>query len=616
MEVNKLEQYRKRMLIIPLASAVLLFALAYLFYQYESRRAEKDAFDDLRAIGELKTTQIASWYEERSLDAEYYSTSSTLLSELDDFIRTGHMNRKHLLAHFAPVIRRSVYEEILITDLNGNLLFSLDPNYSLGSPVIFNSLLNTIKTQKISTNNLYYCPYHKTIHNDIMAPLPINQAVVAVLIMRINPYEFLYPYIQELPVASRTAETILAARDGDSVVFQNEMKKSPNTALRYKLSVKDTMVPAVAAVKGKTGSFTGQDYKGVKVFSNLSQIPGTSWALVVKIDKSEVNNEVVYRTVLLSGMVVLVVAFITGGLLLSYRRKQEIYLRIREQKDHEIFSRELNLLVDRRTRELQKMHEDLLNFSHIISHDLKEPVRKIKFLISLFKEVSETENKADAGIYLRRIELSADRLNDLIHGIQNYTDVQDSHLEVKSVDLNICMARITSDLDLMIEAKGARVTVKKLPVVEGMRILLYKLFYNLVENSLKFTQPGSKPVIEVDYRYLIHNELEYVEISVSDNGIGFDDQYSAHIFEPFKRLNTKDSYEGAGLGLAICKKIAERHNGDIYAVGSCNSGAVFHVLLPLRQSSHYYNMQPSSGSEPSQPGNLLSLTPRPSDDLT
>lgn len=584
MEATKLEQYRKRMLMIPLAVGILLFALAFIYFKYESSRAENEHYKDLRAIGRLKTTQISSWYKERSLDAAYYSTSTTVLNEIAKYTLTGKMNRDRILERLSPIIEGEVYEEIIITDTKGNLLFSLDPGYTLKPSLIFRNLLYTVRTQKISTNNLFYCSYHKKVHNDIMAPLIIDKEVIAILIMRIDPKDFLYPYIQEWPVSGRTVETILAVREGDSAVFLNEMKKVHNTALRFKLPLTDTFVPAVAAVSGKKGRFNGRDYKGDPVLSDLSQIPGTTWSMVVKIDKSEVNEEVIYRTSMFTGIVVLLIAMITGILVLGYRRRQEIYLRLKDKANHEQFSQELNLLVDRRTRELQNMHDDLLNFSHIISHDLKEPVRKIKFLISLIKELSSDENKGDAKAYLDRIEISTNRLNELIDGIHNYTEVQDNQVGINEVDLNELLSKIISDLDMQIESKDAQVTVKTMPVIEGIEILLSKLFYNLLENALKFTRHDTRPVIEVDYRNIIRDGGEYVEITVTDNGIGFDERYSSRIFEPFKRLHTKDTFEGAGLGLAICRKIVERHNGEIYARGICDTGSSFHVILPVKQN--------------------------------
>lgn len=593
MEAAKLEQYRRRMLVIPLAAGILLFGLAFIYYRYEKHRAETENFKDLAAVGKLKATQIANWYGERSRDAAFYSASGVLLDKMKKYQQSGRLKRETLLELFGPTLRGGVYEEILLTDTSGNLIFSVDTDYSLSQDKMLKSNIRKVIAQKAVTVNLYHCHYHNSIHNDIMAPVVIDQVITGILVMRINPEEFIFPYIQEWPVSSRTAETILAARDGDSVVFLNEMKKVSNTALKYKLHSSDTIVPAVAAVSGKTGSFKGRDYIGDAVLSNLSHVKGTPWYMVVKINKSEINEEVVYRTSMFTGIVILIIALITGSLILSYRRRQELYLRIRDRQSHERFAEELNMLVQQRTRELHKMHEDLLNFSHIVSHDLKEPVRKIKFLISLIKNNSARGIITDEKGFINRIEVSADRMRELIEGIHNYTEVQDTNLDLSETDLNECIKKILSDLEVLIESKGARFTVNNLPVIEGVSVLLYKLFYNLIDNALKFTRPGITPEITINYHDITIAGEKHAEISVSDNGIGFEEKYVNRIFEPFKRLHTKDTYEGAGLGLALCRKIAERHNGTITATGHSDTGATFRVILPYRHTSPGINITPN-----------------------
>lgn len=584
MTVGNLARYRRLMLVIPLVSAILLFFLAFLYFENEKRLAENESYRDLRSIGRLKATQISSWYNERYRDAAYFSTSNLLLSELNRLDSTGHLEREPVLKLFETVRRGRIYEEILVVDLAGKLLFSVDQNYQI-DPVIRAGVVNAIISHKISTHNIYYCSVHQTIHNDVIAPLISNDTVKGILIMRINPYDFLYPYIQEWPVPSLTAETILATRRGDSAIFLNEMKKVSNLALKLTVPLTDTVHPTVAAIFGKTGRFSGLDYVGDKVLSDLSRIEGTPWYMIVKIDKSEVNDEVLLKTGMFLGMAILMILLITGGLIFGYKRRQELNQRLKDNADHEKFSEELKNKVSQRTSELQRSNEDLLNFTHIISHDLKEPVRKVRFFLSLFKDKYAHENKKEADEYLKKIESSVERLNAMVEGILNYSEVQDTHLGVSEIDLNDCMKKIKSDLELLIESKEAEVSVNAMPRIEGINILIYKLFYNLVENALKFSKPDVKPKITVDYINRILNGKKYVEISVSDNGIGFEPEYADKIFQSFIRLHPKDTYEGTGLGLTLCKRIAERHKGNIVARGNSNDGATFHVLLPVKQEN-------------------------------
>ncbi len=149
------------------------------------------------------------------------------------------------------------------------------------------------------------------------------------------------------------------------------------------------------------------------------------------------------------------------------------------------------------------------------------------------------------------------------------------------VDLDKIIAQIKSDLELVIEQKKATITSGQLLVVHGNSILLYQLFYNLINNSLKFSKPYEPPVITINCVEAQMNNKNYSRIELSDNGIGFESEFEHKIFETFSRLHPKDEYEGTGLGLALCKKIVDRHGGFIFAQGIPGKGAIFTVLLPV-----------------------------------
>jgi signal transduction histidine kinase len=162
---------------------------------------------------------------------------------------------------------------------------------------------------------------------------------------------------------------------------------------------------------------------------------------------------------------------------------------------------------------------------------------------------------------------------------------------IETVDLNDLMQQVESDLEISIHQKGALVQYRQLPVIHGIAILLYQLFYNLINNALKFSRAGVSPVITISSRTVkvaelenflaLSPETEYAEIVISDNGIGFDQAYAERIFKTFTRLNAKDKYEGTGLGLSLCKKIVLRHHGSISATGMPGEGASFKVVLPV-----------------------------------
>ncbi len=213
-----------------------------------------------------------------------------------------------------------------------------------------------------------------------MAPVYDNNKIIAVLILRTDPYKFLFPYIQEWPVPSKTAETILVGKEGDSIIFLNEMKKLSNTALNYKLPMTDTLVTAVMAALGNKGKFKGRDYVGDKVLSDLRSIHGTPWFLVVKVDSSELYKELYFKTILMGIMVLMTIFIISGAVIFNYYKKQTLSQRLKDEADYKLFSEELKNQVAERTIELERSNQDLLSFAHVASHDLREPVRKIKNL--------------------------------------------------------------------------------------------------------------------------------------------------------------------------------------------------------------------------------------------
>ncbi|WP_165871454.1 sensor histidine kinase [Flaviaesturariibacter flavus] len=239
----------------------------------------------------------------------------------------------------------------------------------------------------------------------------------------------------------------------------------------------------------------------------------------------------------------------------------------------------LESLVRERTSELQRSNEDLQQFAHVTSHDLKEPVRKVKTFTSMLSEDADNHLSERSKGYLQRIKSATDRMLTMINGVLSYSTITASEPEWQPVPLNELLASILEDLEVPIRQKGATVVCGRLPVLEGSPVLLYQLFYNLVNNALKFTREGVAPRIDISRH---PDRLPgWTRIEVRDNGIGFEPDYAEHIFETFTRLHSKDRYEGTGLGLALCRKIVQRHGGHISAQGMPGEGALFVVSLPL-----------------------------------
>ncbi|TCJ13133.1 PAS domain-containing sensor histidine kinase [Flaviaesturariibacter flavus] len=253
----------------------------------------------------------------------------------------------------------------------------------------------------------------------------------------------------------------------------------------------------------------------------------------------------------------------------------------------------LNETLSRQASELLRSNDDLQQFAHVASHDLKEPLRKIRTFVSRLQQEFGDDLPAPGPDYLSRIETSAARMTQMIDGVLHYS-VAD-HLEdrdVKVVDLTETLENVVSDLELQVQKTGAQLHIDALPQLNGVPVLLHQLFFNLVNNALKFGRPGEAPRVRITSRTAtsveiqeqhLHRKQAYAVISVADSGIGFDPAYTDSIFKTFTRLHPKDRYEGTGLGLALCQKIVHRHGGAIAASSAPGAGATFTVYLPLAQ---------------------------------
>lgn len=247
---------------------------------------------------------------------------------------------------------------------------------------------------------------------------------------------------------------------------------------------------------------------------------------------------------------------------------------------------ELEKKVEERTAELLRKNSELEQFAYIASHDLQEPLRKIRTFSELLQKSLQTG--APANNYFEKIQSSAARMTQLIKDVLDYSRLSNMEEQFVATDLNSILQQVKTDFELLIEQKQAVIKDNNLPVIKGIPLQLQQLFTNLIGNSLKFSE--KQPVItitgtplsesEIPFYPGLKPEVPYIKLEFSDNGIGFEQQFSERIFAIFQRLNERRVYAGTGIGLALCKKIVENHHGTIKANGRPNEGAVFTVILP------------------------------------
>jgi two-component system, LuxR family, sensor kinase FixL len=247
--------------------------------------------------------------------------------------------------------------------------------------------------------------------------------------------------------------------------------------------------------------------------------------------------------------------------------------------------------LSRKAAELARSNAELEQFAYVASHDLQEPLRKIQAFGDRLKTKCDAVNLQDGRDYLERMQSAAARMQTLINDLLTFSRVISASQPFVPVDLNQVVKGVLSDLEVRIEQKKATVEVGDLPTIEGDPLQMRQLLQNLIGNALKFQPPSSQPVVKIQARLLKSPFVgtpqedpyaEQCEFTIQDNGIGFDEKYLDKIFAVFQRLHGRNEYEGTGVGLAVCRRITDRHGGTITAKSKAGEGATFTVTLPVR----------------------------------
>ncbi|MFY9153279.1 MAG: ATP-binding protein [Prolixibacteraceae bacterium] len=241
----------------------------------------------------------------------------------------------------------------------------------------------------------------------------------------------------------------------------------------------------------------------------------------------------------------------------------------------------LEIRVRERTTELHEKNKELVDFLYIASHDLQEPLRKVQGFGDMLKR-KYTQILGDEGAgYIDRMQSASGRMQNLIDALLLYSRVTTKVNPFEPTDLTQLAEDVVSDLEFSIEKAGAKVTIGKLPVIDADRFQIGQVFQNLISNALKFRKENVSPEIKIVQITDHVDSSERIILAVEDNGIGIDEKYSDKVFEVFQKLHSQQEYAGTGIGLAICKKIIERHGGILSFRSKPGEGSQFIINLPV-----------------------------------
>ncbi|MFT3826643.1 MAG: response regulator [Chitinophagaceae bacterium] len=272
---------------------------------------------------------------------------------------------------------------------------------------------------------------------------------------------------------------------------------------------------------------------------------------------------------------------------------QNLENEIHERKASEKKIKQLNHQLLENIARLESANKDLDRFAFMASHDLQEPLRKIRTFSDLLYTKYKNVMDSDGSFHIKRIQNAAERMQELIKDILTFSKLSDEKEVFEKTDLNHIIREIEEEIEGTIRDKNARLVIHNLPSLEVNPGLMRPLFANLINNALKYSRKNVDPIITIRAEYtgdsiantVITRKTEpaFCRIFIEDNGIGFEQQYAEQIFEMFRRLHHSSEFEGTGIGLALCKKIVEKHNGYISALSQPGEGSTFIIALPVKQ---------------------------------
>jgi signal transduction histidine kinase len=386
---------------------------------------------------------------------------------------------------------------------------------------------------------------------------------------------FLGNYLGKIPDGDRASSYVVDSQN--RVVGSPVAGQAPGTEVR---------LPGLVAALEDGKRFGTFDSDGTQRAYTSSSVGNSTWRVLLSVRASQLYSGIstTVQWLILAALALAGIAavFLLARTLRAAAQVQHAYDRL-ESANTELAHSNL---------ELKRSNAELEQFASVASHDLQEPLRKVQTFGDQLERRFGDQIPEEAVDYLRRMRRAANRMSTLIEDLLRFSRVTTHAKPPVPVDLARIAREVTGDLEAPLQETHGSVEIGALPIIEADPVQMRQLLQNLIANGLKFHRPGIPPVVRLEP--VAARDRNMVSFSATDNGIGFEQQYEERIFRVFERLHPRDVYQGTGIGLALCRKIVERHGGTITGEGRPGDGATFIVTMPLEQAQP----APTNGSAP------------------
>ncbi len=321
---NKTTSNKRLLLIaIPFLLSALVVITGVLYFNQQKNTIKTKKHDELNAIASLKAKHIINWLNERNSEATFFTQNTPFIDYIKNIVQGIEDTEVYLKAPIEHIMSNNRFTNIFLLSEKGKLLFSFDDSFIQPDTIIKYHANKVFKSGQLANTDFYYCSTHNHIYYDLLAPVISNNKVISVLVFRVNPENNIYPILQDWPTPSKTAESLIVRRDGDSVTFLSPLRHINNQHLSFKLPISQTEVSAVNAVLGFEGLFEGYDYRGVKVLSDIKKIDGTNLFLISEVDQKETYEELEQRGFFIFLIIFLIILTVVVVMIWVYNYMQK-----------------------------------------------------------------------------------------------------------------------------------------------------------------------------------------------------------------------------------------------------------------------------------------------------